>query len=133
MGIRWTILKSDSQVITGHIDESSKARDLKLEKYFDTVRRMEVSFEGFSIKNILRGENEHVDLLSKSVTQGLPLPSDFETIKSPSVSSWSEQCLQSHQCTVKIEGLRLYPSYKAIILRTMKLISKEWKLGQGLM
>jgi ribonuclease HI len=37
MGIRRTILKSDSQVITGHIDKSSKARDPKLEKYLDTV------------------------------------------------------------------------------------------------
>jgi ribonuclease HI len=32
MGIRRAILKSDSQVITGHIDKSSKARIPKLEK-----------------------------------------------------------------------------------------------------
>jgi hypothetical protein len=37
MGIRRAILKSDSQVIIGHIDKSNKARDLKLEKYLDTV------------------------------------------------------------------------------------------------
>jgi ribonuclease HI len=41
MGIRRAILKSDSQVIMGHIDKSIKARDSKLEKYLDTVRRME--------------------------------------------------------------------------------------------
>jgi ribonuclease HI len=87
MGIRRAILKSDSQVITCHIDKSSKARDLKLEKYLDTVRRMEASFEGFSVKNIPRGENEHLDLLAKSAAHGLPLPSKvfFETIKAPSV------------------------------------------------
>jgi ribonuclease HI len=87
MGIRRATLKSDSQFITGHIDKSSKARDLKLEKYLDTVRRMEASFDGFSIKNIPRGENEHVDLLAKLAAQGLPLPSEifFETIKAPSV------------------------------------------------
>jgi hypothetical protein len=67
MGIRREILKSDSQVISGHIDKSSKARDPKLEKYLDTIRRMEASLEGFSIKNIPRGENEHADLLAKSV------------------------------------------------------------------
>jgi ribonuclease HI len=50
MRIRRAILKSDSQVISSHIDKSSKARDLKLEKYLDTVRRMEASFEGFSVK-----------------------------------------------------------------------------------
>jgi ribonuclease HI len=87
MGIRRAILKSDSQVIIGHIDKSSKARDPKLEKYLDTVRRMEAPFEGFSVKNIPRGKNEHADLLSKSSTQGLPLPLKvfYETIKAPSV------------------------------------------------
>jgi hypothetical protein len=38
-------------------------------------------------QNIPRGENEHADLLAKSATQGLPLPSEvfFETIKAPSI------------------------------------------------
>jgi ribonuclease HI len=57
MGIRRAVLKTDSQVISGHIDKSYKARDPKLEKYLDTVRRIEASFEGFSVKNIPRGEN----------------------------------------------------------------------------
>jgi ribonuclease HI len=52
MGIRRAILKSYSQVILGHIDKTSKARDLKLEKCLDTVRRMEASFEGFSVKTL---------------------------------------------------------------------------------
>jgi ribonuclease HI len=87
MGIRRTILKTDSQVISGHVDKSSKARDPKLEKYLDTVRRLEASFEGFTVKNIPRGENEHADLLAKLAAQGLPLPLEvfFETVKAPSV------------------------------------------------
>jgi hypothetical protein len=87
MGIRRAVLKNDSQVISGHVYKSCKARDPKLEKYLDTVRRLEASFEGFSVKNIPRGENEHADLLAKSAAQGLPLPSEvfFETIKAPSV------------------------------------------------
>jgi hypothetical protein len=87
MGIRRAVLKTDSQVISGHVDKSCKARDPKLEKYLDTVRRLEASFKGFSVKNIPRGENEHADLLAKSAAQGLPLPSEvfFETIKAPSV------------------------------------------------
>jgi ribonuclease HI len=50
MGIRRAILKTDSQVMSGHVDKSSKARDPKLEKYLDTVRRMEASFEGFYVE-----------------------------------------------------------------------------------
>jgi ribonuclease HI len=37
MGIRRAVLKSESQVIVGQVDKSSKARDLKLEKYLDIV------------------------------------------------------------------------------------------------
>jgi ribonuclease HI len=87
MGIRRAIIKTDSQVILGHVDKSSKTRDPKLEKYLDVVQRLEASFEGFSVKNIPRGENEHAELLAKSATQGLPLPSEvfFETIKAPSI------------------------------------------------
>jgi hypothetical protein len=53
----------------------------------DAVERLEASFEGFSVKNIPRGENEHANLLAKSAAHGLPLPSEvfFETIKAPSV------------------------------------------------
>jgi hypothetical protein len=87
MGIRRAILKTDSQVISGHVDKSSKARDPKLERYLDTVRRLEASFEGFSVKNIPRGENEHVDLLANSWPRGSLYIRKyfFETIKAPSV------------------------------------------------
>jgi ribonuclease HI len=55
MGIRRAILKIDSQVILGHVDKSSKARDPKLEKYLDAIRRLEASFEGFSVKKYPKG------------------------------------------------------------------------------
>jgi hypothetical protein len=55
MGIRRAILKTDSQVISGHVDKSSKARDSKLEKYLDAVQRLEASFEGFSVKKYPKG------------------------------------------------------------------------------
>jgi hypothetical protein len=37
MGIKRVILKTDSQVISGHVDKSSKAREPKLKKYLDTI------------------------------------------------------------------------------------------------
>jgi hypothetical protein len=50
MGIRRAILKTDSQVIFGHVDKSSKTRDQKLEKYLDTVRRLEASSKVFLLR-----------------------------------------------------------------------------------
>ena len=58
------------------MDKSSKAKSLALEKYLDMVQRMESSIEGFLVKNILRLDNEHVDILAKFAAQGLPLPLD---------------------------------------------------------
>jgi ribonuclease HI len=42
MGIRRAILKTDSQVIAGHVDKSSKARDPKLENIW-------MQFEGWKL------------------------------------------------------------------------------------
>jgi hypothetical protein len=50
MGIRRAVLKTDSQVISGHVDKSCKARDPKLEKYLDTVRRLEASSKDFLLR-----------------------------------------------------------------------------------
>jgi ribonuclease HI len=69
MGIRRAILKTESQVISGHVDKSSKARDPKLEKYLDAVQRLEASFKGFFVKKYSNGGNEHADLLAKSVAK----------------------------------------------------------------
>jgi ribonuclease HI len=44
MGIRRAVLKSDSQVISGHVDKSSKARDPKLEKYLEDWRPLSKGF-----------------------------------------------------------------------------------------
>jgi ribonuclease HI len=60
IGIRRVVLKSDSQVIIGHVDKSIKAKVSKLEKYLDKVRRMEASFKGFLVKISQEGiMNEH--------------------------------------------------------------------------
>jgi hypothetical protein len=67
-------LKSDSQVIIGQWTNRARQKNSALEKYLNMVRRMEASFEGFSLKIISRLDNEHTDMLAKSATQGLPLP-----------------------------------------------------------
>jgi hypothetical protein len=74
MGVRREILKSDSQVIIDHVDKSSKTRRPTLEKYLDLVQRMEVSFEGFSVKNTMRLDNEHANILVKSTAWGSLYP-----------------------------------------------------------
>jgi hypothetical protein len=132
MGIRRTVLKTVSQVIFDHVDKSYKARDPKLEKYLDTVRRLVASLEGFSVKNIPRGGNEHADLLAKSAAQGLPLPSEvfFETIRAPLVELLERAVLTISPVHMKIGELRLYLSSRVTVSRMMRFITKEWKQEQ---
>jgi hypothetical protein len=66
MRVRRGTLKSDSQVIIGQVDKTSKAKNLVLEKYLDMVRRMEASFKQFLVKNIPRLDNQYADILAKS-------------------------------------------------------------------
>jgi ribonuclease HI len=140
MGIRRAVLKSDSQVITGHVDKSSRARDPKLDKYLDTVQRMEASFEGFSIKNIPRGENEQADLLAKSAAQGLPLPSEvfFETFKAPSVELMERSVLTIspvHNEDWRTEIVSFlqgnYPSDDKAYIKTMQARTRPCMIIEG--
>ena len=65
MGVQRAVLKSNSQVIIGQVDKSSKLKNPNLEKYLDMVRRMESSFKGFLVKNNSRLDNEHANMLAK--------------------------------------------------------------------
>ena len=70
MGVRRAVLKSDSQVIVGHVDKSYKAREPTLEKYLHTIRRMESHFEGFEVRNIPRSANDEADTLARTAAEG---------------------------------------------------------------
>jgi hypothetical protein len=65
---------------------------------------MEASFEGFSVKNIPRGDNEQADLLAKSVAQGLPLPPEvfLKPLKHLLLILWKELYSQYHPHIVRI-------------------------------
>jgi hypothetical protein len=132
MGIRRAILKSDTQVISGHVDKSSKARDPKIEKYLDAVWRMEASFEGFSVKNIPRVENEHSYLLAKSAAQGLPLPSEFffETIKAPSIELMERAVLTISLVHSEDWRTEIVSFLQGNCLSDDEVYNKKWKQEQ---
>lgn len=96
MGVKRAVLKSDSQVIIGHVDKSSRVRSLVLEKYHATVQRLEGPFKGFSVKNMPRVDKEHTDMLAKLVAQGLALPLKFSwSTKSTFGGPYGESCVKN--------------------------------------
>lgn len=103
-------------MIADHVDKSNRAKKLALDKYLDTVRRMEDSFEGFFIKNIPKSDNEHADMLAKFVAQGMPLPPDvfFEVLKAPSVDLL--------ECVVLIVSTTQSEDWRTVIISFLRVI-----------
>jgi ribonuclease HI len=50
MGIQRLVIKTDSQIVAGHIEKDYKARDPELAKYLQFLRDQEKHFEGFKSK-----------------------------------------------------------------------------------
>jgi hypothetical protein len=101
---------------------------------------MEASFEGLSVKNIPRGENEHIDLLAKSMAQGLLLPSEvfFETLKAPSVELMERAVLtispvHSKDWRTKIVSFLQgnYPSDDEACIKRMQARTRPYMIIEG--
>ena len=88
LGARRLSIRSDSKLITGHIDKSYRALKPELVKYLAAVRGMEKYFLGFSVRSFPRAQNQLADKLAKATAQKDPLLPDvfFETLTQGSVN-----------------------------------------------
>jgi len=77
LGVRRCIIKSDSQVVVGHVKKEFTAKEPELIKYLEAVGRMEKNFIGFSFRHIPRSETSEADELAKEEAQKAPLPVDM--------------------------------------------------------
>jgi len=85
-------IRSDSELITGHVGKSYKALKPELSKYLVTVRGMEKHFLGFSIQSFPKKQNKLADKLAKAAAQKDQLQPDifFKTLKHGSVNCTDE-------------------------------------------
>ena len=78
------VIKSDSMVITDHVEKESKAKKPEMKMYLDAVRAMEKYFKGFTAIHIPRSQNDKADKLAKAAACKEPLPPDvFYELRSP--------------------------------------------------
>jgi ribonuclease HI len=98
MGIKKLVIKTDSQVVAGHIEKNYKARDKELAKYLQLIRDQEKHFEGFTIKNISRTNNEDADEIAKAAAQKIKLPQDvfYQVLTEPSIKAKQEEPKHIH-------------------------------------
>jgi ribonuclease HI len=74
MEIQRLVIKTDSQIVAGHIKKDYKVRDPELAKYLQFLRGQEKHFEGFTVKNISRNDNLDADKVAKAAAQNSSLP-----------------------------------------------------------
>jgi ribonuclease HI len=82
LGVIRCIIRSDSQVIVGHVEKEFTTKEPELVKYLAAVRRMEKHFSDFTFRHIPRSENAEADELAKAAAQRAPMPADVFFIKS---------------------------------------------------
>jgi hypothetical protein len=101
---------------------------------------MESSFEGLSVKNISRANNEHADMLAKSIAQGLPLPPEvfFKILKAPSVELMERAILTvsaTHSEEWRIEIISFFqgnhPTDDEVYIKRMQARKKPYKIIEG--
>jgi hypothetical protein len=62
-------VKSNSKVITNHVDKESEDQGPKMIQYLEAVKAIEKYFNGFTIKHIPRALNDEADKLAKGSSQ----------------------------------------------------------------
>jgi ribonuclease HI len=89
MRIQRLVIKTDSQIIAGHIEKDYKARDPELAKYLQFLRDQKKHFEGFTVKNISRNNNLDADELAKAAAQNSSIPQDvfYQILKQASIKA----------------------------------------------
>lgn len=95
LGARRVILKTDSDLVRGHIGKDYKTRDPKMAKYLEAVRREEKHFLGFIVKAIPRSNNCEADELAKAAAQQNRTPPKY-SLKSSSTSPSTRTNLRSY-------------------------------------
>lgn len=98
VGIQKLRIKTDSQVVAGHIKKDYKARDTELAKYLQLLRDQEKHFEGFTVKSISRTDNIDADEIAKAAAQKANLPLDvfFQILTQASIKTKQEAPREIH-------------------------------------
>ena len=75
MGGKIVEMFSDSRLVVGQVKGELKARDARMQEYLSQVKRLQPSFDLFSLSHISRSGNTHADSLATLATssaEGLP-------------------------------------------------------------
>jgi hypothetical protein len=91
-------IRSDSQVIVGHINGEFEAKGEKMKKYLANVQSMQTAFQKFCIKKIPREDNEKADHLARMASAETEESDENDkvnaTLRHPSIFEKASNALQ---------------------------------------
>jgi ribonuclease HI len=89
LGDRRLDARGDSQLVINQVMKNSHYRDLKMEAYYDKVRRLENKFYGLELNHVARRYNETADELAKIASRRTTVPPDVfsRDLHQPSVKT----------------------------------------------
>jgi ribonuclease HI len=87
LNVTTCIVKTDSKVVAGQVEQEYSAKDPALMQYLTTVRSLEKQFKGFTLQHVDCARNEEADRLAKAAAKGEALPSYvfYHVIGTPAV------------------------------------------------
>nr|AAV24920.1 putative polyprotein [Oryza sativa Japonica Group]AAV59364.1 unknown protein [Oryza sativa Japonica Group] len=99
LGIRRLLIRTDSKLVTSHVDKSFEAKEEGMKRYLEAVQSMEKCFTGITVEHLPRDQNEEADALAKSAACGGPHSPGifFEVLHAPSVSMDSSEVMAIDQ------------------------------------
>ena len=114
MGGKAVKVFSDSRLVVGQVKGELGVRDLRMQKYLNQARRLQSSFEFFTLQQILRSRNTHadsLDTLATFVAQGLPRVIVVEDLHKP---------IEEKKEKVQVHQIKVEPSWMDSLVLFLK-------------
>ena len=104
MGISNLQVQSDSQLVVNQLQGSYQTRDAKMAAYLELVKKLQSSFEKFSILQVPRTENNHADALANlgaAIQTTTPMPIPLVYIQWP--ATWKDESISQTVAEISVE------------------------------
>ena len=114
MGGKAVKVFSDSRLVVGQVKGELGVKDLRMQKYLNQARRLQSSFEFFTLQQIPRSRNTHADSLDTLATfsaQGLPRVIVIEDLHKP---------IEEKKEKVQVHQIKVEPSWMDSLVLFLK-------------
>src|SRR5438105_1373775 len=88
LGIRWLAVRGDSELVMNQVQKEYSCTSTKMSAYCQEVRKLEGTFDGLELTQVLRNDNNEADELAKMGSKRTPVPTGvfIQQLHQPTIS-----------------------------------------------